>query len=210
MTNTADAQNGKQVSPPPYTPVDGCRAGLDECRAAFEAWHSNTFDMCSFQTRTNYPDQYKSETIQVRWEMWKVLNIADPRSAITEALLDYRLQSFLVADDDYTHLPLVDLLSAGPAIDSGKQEIELLADFIADRWQARATTKGRDGVVSAEAVVRLLTNLEIAHQACDLAYYRTKNDVLADKYLAGIESLREAKSILATMQEAKGQGGSDV
>ena len=30
---TGDTQNGKQVSPPPYTPVDGCQAELDECRA---------------------------------------------------------------------------------------------------------------------------------------------------------------------------------
>ena len=38
MSNpTGDAQNSKQVSPP-YTPVDGCQAEMDECQAAYMRW----------------------------------------------------------------------------------------------------------------------------------------------------------------------------
>lgn len=58
--------------------------------------------------------------------------MSDPiRDRIERTLLSHRLQHQVIDGSDYDHLPLLDALSTGDDVSTGRNELELLADEIA-------------------------------------------------------------------------------
>lgn len=64
--------------------------------------------------------------------------------AIEKTLLAARLQHFHLLDEPGTGLPLVDHLSRGDDISSGREEIELLAESLTDSVLAVLNVEAKD------------------------------------------------------------------
>lgn len=77
---------------------------------------------------------------------------------IVKALRGYRLSNMVLDDDPGEHLPLVDLLSNGPTIADGIEEIEQIADAIAGALLSRLNTSaiGAEGQAIIDAALAFI------------------------------------------------------